>query len=95
MVPNAKSFAALFLRGYLARQRGDLSEARSLLENARGALGKDSVPKGGSAEGDVKAKQHVESTPLAPYWTGWNGDLDPDHAYPELAKYLEQLPGKR
>jgi tetratricopeptide (TPR) repeat protein len=92
---HAKPSAALFLRGYSAWRRGDVAVARTFLKDARAALGKDWVPKGGSAEGDVKTKQHVESTPLAAYWTAWNGDLDPDHAYALLAQHLEPFDQKR
>jgi hypothetical protein len=36
-----------------------------------------------------RTKQHIESTPLAAYWTGWNGELEPDRAYVSLARRLE------
>jgi hypothetical protein len=59
------------------------------------ALGKDWQPQGATAEGDVKTKQHIENTPLTRYWSGWNGQADPDSAYPLLANYLESLASKR
>jgi tetratricopeptide (TPR) repeat protein len=86
---NSKAVAGLFLRGYLAWERGYNSQARGLLEEARQALGKDWQPKGTTAEGDVKAKQHVDSTPLARYWSLWDGQVDPDTTYHLLADYLK------
>jgi len=91
---NAKPFSSLFLRGYLAWKQGDLSQARAFLEKARSAMGKDWKPNGSTAEGDVKGQQHVESTPLARYWNGWDGQPDPERAYTQLAKYVETLQGK-
>jgi tetratricopeptide (TPR) repeat protein len=88
---NAKSFAALFLQGYLSWRQGDPARARAFLESARLALGKDWRPKGATSEGDVRTKQHLESSPLADYWNGWNGDLDPDRTYVLLAGHLETL----
>lgn len=79
------------MRGYLAWKSGEQSRARALLENARIALGEDWQPQGATAEGDVKAKQHIESTPLTRYWSGWNGKADPDSAYSSLADYLKTM----
>jgi Tfp pilus assembly protein PilF len=92
---NSKAVAALFLRGYMAWQQGDRSQARDRLQEARQALGKDLQPKGTTAEGDVKAKQHIESTPLARYWSRWDGQVDPDKAYQSLADYLKTFVGKK
>jgi tetratricopeptide (TPR) repeat protein len=92
---NSKAVAGFYLRGYLAWKRGNLSQARALMESARLALGKDWQPHGATAEGDVKMKQHVENTPLTRYWSGWNGQADPDSAYPLLANHLESLFTKR
>jgi hypothetical protein len=92
---NAKAVGGFFLRGYLAWKKGELSKARALLENTRVALGKDWQPQGTTAEGDVKAKQHIESTPLTRYWSQWNGETDPDRTYTALADYLKSLAGMR
>ena len=88
---NVKAVGGFFLRGYLAWRRNEQSQSRALLENARLALGKDWQPQGTTAEGDVKTKQHIESSPLNRYWTRWDGQADPDSAYRLLADYLKSL----
>jgi tetratricopeptide (TPR) repeat protein len=88
---NTKSVGAYFLRGYLAWRSGDQSQARSLLTAARLALGKDWQPKGATAEGDVRHKQHVEASPLVHFWEHWDGADDPDKAFSPLAAYLDGL----
>jgi tetratricopeptide (TPR) repeat protein len=92
---NARSSAALFLRGFLAWQRGDRAGGCALLKEARQALGKDWQPPGATAEGDVKAKQHVESAPLAYYRNHWNGEADPDTAFFSLAEYLKSFANQK
>ncbi|HTL18063.1 MAG TPA: FG-GAP-like repeat-containing protein [Patescibacteria group bacterium] len=86
---NAKGVGAFFLRGYVAWQSGEKSQAQTLLENARAALGKDWQPKGTTAEGDVKRKQHVEASPLISYWEHWDGTTEPDNVFGELAAFLK------
>ncbi|MBU6400184.1 MAG: tetratricopeptide repeat protein, partial [Verrucomicrobia bacterium] len=81
---NPRAVGGFFLRGYLAWKRGDHAQARRLLEATRQALGKEWVPKGATAEGDVKQKWHVESTPLSTFWERWNGALEPDQAFAAL-----------
>ena len=88
---NAKAVGAYFLRGYLAWQTGNSSQARALLDAARQALGKDWQPKGTTAEGDVRNKQHVEASPLARYWETWDGTNDPDRAFRPLAACLGNI----
>jgi tetratricopeptide (TPR) repeat protein len=92
---NAKAFAAFFLRGYLSWRRGEFDRAKTFLQTARTALGNDWKPAGASAEGDVQAKHHVDSTPLAPFWNTWNGQPEPDAAFAQLAGYLEQFSHRR
>ena len=92
---NAKAVGAFFLRGYLAWQSGEPSQARALLANARLALGKDWQPKGATAEGDVKNKQHVEASPLVRYWARWDGADDPDKAFVTLAAFLNEFQKRR
>lgn len=87
---NAKTVPGLFLRGFLAWRRGEASAARSLLESTRQALGKDWQPKGATSEGDVKRKQHLETTPLAQYWDHWDGMIDPERAFRPLADFLSR-----
>lgn len=81
---NPKAVGGFFLRGYLAWKRGNHDAARHFLEQARAALGPDWQPAGATSEGDVKRKQHVEKTPLTPFWEGWNGQPDPSISFRAL-----------
>ena len=85
---NPKAIGGFFLRGYLAWKRGDGGGAKDFLEQTRKALGPDWQPKGATSEGDVKRKQHVESSPLAPFWMKWNGQPDPATAFAALDQRL-------
>jgi tetratricopeptide (TPR) repeat protein len=85
---NPKAVGGFFLRGYLAWKRGDEPGANKFLEDTRAALGPDWQPKGATSEGDVKQKQHVEGTPLARFWEGWNGSTDPTRAFQTLDAFL-------
>jgi tetratricopeptide (TPR) repeat protein len=91
---NTKSVAGLFLQGYLAWRVGDFDQARRFLAAAREARGNDPQPKGATSEGDVKHKQHHESTPLAGYWNSWDGNLDPAVAYASLTEGLKAVSDK-
>jgi tetratricopeptide (TPR) repeat protein len=81
---NPRAVGGFFLRGYLAWKRGDAGAAGQLLEQTRKALGPDWQPKGATSEGDVKQKQHVETTPLTRFWQGWDGAADPARAFAAL-----------
>ncbi|MHB8520796.1 MAG: FG-GAP-like repeat-containing protein [Limisphaerales bacterium] len=81
---NPRAAGGFFLRAYLAWKRGEGDQARALLAETRQALGKEWVPKGATAEGDVKQKWHVESTPLSPFWEHWDGAPDPGKAFAAL-----------
>ena len=85
---NPKAVGGFFLRGYLAWKSGDTDAAKKFLEQTRKALGPDWQPKGATSEGDVKRKQHVESSPLAGFWMNWNGQPDPAAAFAPLAQRL-------
>ncbi|MEW6159880.1 MAG: ASPIC/UnbV domain-containing protein, partial [Verrucomicrobiota bacterium] len=85
---NPRATGGLFLRAYLAWQNGRVTEAESLLEEARASLGKDWQPKGATAEGDVKNKQHEEGTPLTRFWESWNGETAPEPAFAALKQHL-------
>lgn len=89
---NPKAAGGFFLRGYCAWKRGSSALARQCLEQTRSALGPDWQPKGATAEGDVKRKQHVESSPLSAFWLAWNGAMDPDSVYAALDRHLASLP---
>jgi hypothetical protein len=81
---NPKAVGGFFLRGYLAWKGGDAEVAKQFLEQTRKALGPDWQPKGATSEGDVKARQHVESSPLTPFWSAWDGQPDPATAFRAL-----------
>jgi len=85
---NPKAVGGFFLRGYLAWKRGDDGAAKRCLEQTRAALGPDWQPAGATSEGDVKRKQHVEKTPLAPFWETWNGDIQAARAFAALEARL-------
>lgn len=85
---NPKAAGGFFLRGYLAWKRGDSEAARHLLAQARAALGPDWQPRGATSEGDVKQKQHVETSPLHPFWSAWDGQPEPATAFAALASRL-------
>jgi enediyne biosynthesis protein E4 len=87
---NPKAAGGFFLRGYLAWRRGDTASAKTFLTQARGALGPDWQPKGATSEGEVKQKQHVELTPLTPFWSGWDGREEPAAAFAALERRLSQ-----
>lgn len=65
---NPRAVGGFLLRGYFACKRGDTASATQLLKATRTTLGPDWQPKGVTSEGDVKQKQHVGKTPLAPLW---------------------------
>jgi tetratricopeptide (TPR) repeat protein len=92
---NPRAVGGFFLRGYLAWKSGNEAGARKFLDEARTALGKDWQPKGTTSEGDVKQKQHVESTPLTRYWEAWDGASDPVRSFAKLDLRLHPraLPG--
>ena len=86
---NPRAVGGFFLRAYLAWRRGEEAEARELLASARSALGPDWKPRGAAAEGDVRARQHREETPLSPFWQGWDGTHEvPEHAFAPLTGHL-------
>jgi enediyne biosynthesis protein E4 len=85
---NPRAVGGFFLRGYLAWQRGDTVGATKLLAETRQALGKEWHPQNATAEGDVKRKQFVESTPLSRFWEQWDGANQPAAAFGPLAAFL-------
>lgn len=85
---NPKAIGGFFLRGYVAWKRGDDASAKQFLEQTRTARGPDWQPKGATSEGDVKQKQHLESSPLASFWSEWNGQPDLAPAFAALNRRL-------
>jgi len=88
---NPRAVGGFFLRAYLASKRGDNPAATRLLEDARRAFGKDWQPKGATSEGDVKQKQHLESTPLTRFWESWDGSATPPHAFDQIEEYFRAI----
>ncbi|MGZ8920412.1 MAG: FG-GAP-like repeat-containing protein, partial [Limisphaerales bacterium] len=91
---NPRAAGGFFLRGYLAHLRGENNAATDFLQQTRHALGKEWQPQGTTAEGDVKNKQHAESSPLRKFYEGWNGSQDPAVAFAEIEMHLRKLAGK-
>ncbi len=85
---NPKAVGGFFLRGYLAWKRGNAAAARRFLDQARAALGPDWQPEGATSEGDVKRKQHAESSPLHRFWSAWDGRPEPVAAFAALETHL-------
>ena len=88
---NPKAASGFFLRGYLAWKRNDHDAATKFLEDTRTALGKEWQPKGGSSEGDVKQKQHVEKTPLNLFLESWDGASDLGRSFAKLESFLKSV----
>lgn len=85
---NPKAVGGFFLRGYLAWKQGDSDTAKHFLDQSRQALGPNWQPKGATSEGDVKQKQHIESSPLSGFWLSWDGNHDPSTAFARLDQRL-------
>jgi uncharacterized membrane-anchored protein len=85
---NPRAVGGFFLRGYLAWKRGDQAAATQFLDQARAAVGPDWQPRGATSEGDVKEKQHVERTPLTPFWETWDGRSEPEASFRALQARL-------
>lgn len=92
---NPRAAGGFFLLGYIAFANGNAEQATEYLKQTRTALGKEWQPKGSTAEGDVKEKQHIEASPLRRFYEGWNGVEDPREAFVPLTKYLGERQGKR
>lgn len=85
---NPRSAGGFFLLGYLAYRQGDSAQAAELLQKTRAALGKEWQPPGSTAEGDVKQRQHNETSPLSSFYFDWNGSEDPKIAYQSVGQRL-------
>jgi enediyne biosynthesis protein E4 len=85
---NPKAVGGFFLRGYIAWKQGDAGRAQSLLDQARRARGKSWQPAGATSEGDVKAKLHLETRPLARFEEAWDGSTNLPAAFAALDREL-------
>lgn len=85
---NPRAAGAFFLRAYIAWIAGDLPTATNHLHATRAALGPEWQPKGSTAEGDVKQKQHSDLTPLRRFLDNWNGSERPEEAFAKLHEEL-------
>jgi len=92
---NPRAAGGYFLGGYIAWKKGDEARARKLLAETRRALGKEWVPKGMTAEGDVEVAMHDDATPLSRHWEGWDGVEDPARAYARLDGDLRERRANR
>lgn len=85
---NPKAVGGFYLLGYMAWKSDDRDASVGHLESAVAARGKDWVPEGAVAEGDVAERMHRETSPLSQYWEQWDGDLEPDTVFGTLDNYL-------
>ncbi len=89
---NPRAVGGFFLRAYLAHRDGDRAQSVALLGAAQTARGPEWKPEGAVAEGDVRQRMHVENSPLARFWTGWDGDDQPAEAFRSLEAFLASTP---
>jgi tetratricopeptide (TPR) repeat protein len=87
---NPRAVGGFFLRGWIARERGDGPAARELLAAAQAARGPEWKPEAAVAEGDVLRRMHVESGPLDAVGEGWDGGSDPGAAFGPLERLLAE-----
>lgn len=85
---NPRAAAAFFLRGYLAWRQDRSVAAAEYLKATRAALGPEWQPKGATAEGDVRHKQHNDASPLRQFLDEWNGSEEPGAAFEKLRQEL-------
>jgi len=87
---NPKAVGGFFLRAYLAWKSGQTGTAENLLATAQNARGKDWIPRGSTAEGDVKQRWHADTTPLSRFWEEWDGTLNITNAFARLDERLRE-----
>ncbi len=85
---NPQSAEAYFVLAYLAWIDGDTTLAIDRLKQAAGARNEAWKPPGVVAEGEVKRKAHVESTPFEDLYNRWDGTPDPERALESLSDRL-------
>lgn len=85
---NPRAANAWFLRGYIAWRERRATEARTMLDAAREARGRDWKPVGAVLEGDVHQRMYDESVFLNVFEEQWDGSVEPEHAYRQLDVYL-------
>lgn len=88
---NPRAANALFFRGYIAWRQSDPQHASAMLEAARRSRGKDWKPEGSVHEGDVKQRMFSEHGFLGVFEQRWDGSLQPEGAYREMAAYLANV----
>ena len=81
-----------FLRAYLAHRDRDPTASAELLRAAQSARGPEWKPHGAVAEGDVRQRMRVETSPLSRFWQSWDGLADPKVAFEPLESFLGDLP---
>ncbi|MCP4205162.1 MAG: tetratricopeptide repeat protein [bacterium] len=85
---NPRAVGGFYLQAYLAHSRGDSEASTELLRTAQVARGSEWKPRGAAAEGDVRQRMHVETSPLARFWESWDGTPDPAVAFEPLEAFL-------
>ncbi len=81
------------MRAYLAYLDGDSAASSELLRAAQAARGPEWKPPGAAAEGDVRQRMHVETSPLARFWESWDGNAAPTEVFRDLESFLRDWPG--
>ena len=89
---NPRAVGGFFLRAYLAHRDGDRTTSTRLLRAAQSARGPEWKPRGAVAEGDVRQRMRVETSPLSRFWQSWDGLADPTVAFEPLESFLGDLP---
>lgn len=85
---NPRAVGGFYLRAYIVWKGGDAAASVALLRSALSARGPEWKPQGAAAEGDVRARMHVETSPLARFWESWSGTADPSTAFGQLDAFL-------
>ncbi|MFQ5524647.1 MAG: FG-GAP-like repeat-containing protein [Thermoanaerobaculia bacterium] len=89
---NPRAVGGFFLRAFIANRNGDPELSAELLRAAQTARGPEWKPEGAAAEGDVRRRMYVETSPLARFWQDWDGGSDPASAFHDLEDHLSDWP---
>jgi tetratricopeptide (TPR) repeat protein len=88
---NPQSGEAFFVLAYLEWVDGNEQGAARRLEQAAGTRAEDWKPTGAAAEGDVKQKMHVESSPFEDLFEAWDGSQGAGEAFDDLDRRLREI----
>ncbi len=88
---NPRSVGSFFLQGYLFWKIKEAEAAGQYFNRAITAQKKKKIPRGATAEGDVKTKMHRENTLLSQFYTEQNLFTENlEKAYSDLSTFLEK-----